>query len=189
MVGGVARRRDTDVEDLEILQEILVDRSLDRQYDLALAAAAGALILADAAERVNQLGHLLGHPAPRRGWVLVVVGEAGKRAAADVLVEELDPVKAVVDDGAHEVGRQLARHGRAQTAGIARPPGRVPVLLPQAAIVRPAEGAGAVARLEVVAAVVAAPVMADHPARAIAEGADMPAALAREAGKLAQRRL
>src|SRR5687768_6979536 len=102
MVGGVARRRDTDVADLKILQEILVDWPLDREDDLALPAAAGALVLADAAERADQLGHLLGHPAPRRGWVLVVGGEAGKGAAADVLVEELDPVKAIIDHGAHE---------------------------------------------------------------------------------------
>ncbi len=186
VVGLVRRRQHPHVANLKVGDEVLRHWPFHRQHDLAIAAGRFGRRIA---QRFDQPAHVVGHPAAGNGRVLVVGGKAREAAAAGVLVEELDPVQAHVDHFLDEVHRDLAGQRRAHTAGIARPPHGVPILAPRLALVGAADAARPLVLQVVIFAVVAAPEVAGHPARAVAERADMPAALARQRRKFTQRRL
>ena len=105
----------------------------------------------------------------------MVLGVARERAAAEVLVEELDHVEAELTGKRRDVRvGDLARARDRQTGGVARPPGGVPVFLPRIPGMRPGHTRGAAGRLEMSSPVIAGEAMADHPAGAVAERPDVP---------------
>ena len=116
--------------------------------------------------------------------MLVVRGKTDEGRRAAILVEELDGLVSPADQPLDEVQGGAPRGLGAQAAGIAGPPALIPVLAPARAVRLATDARIAAVLPEVVAAIVAVPQMPDDPARAVAEGADVPAALPGLAGEL-----
>ena len=183
----VPRRLHPYITDLETRQVILINRRFHRVDNLAFTIAARRFGRRDGIEAVDHPLHLFRHPAPGQRWMLMILGITGEGADANALIEKLDPIQAIVEQALDKISRNCARGWRADTGRIAGPPLDIPLLTPASAGVRAADRTVTALGQKVIFAIIATPVVADYPACAITESADMPTALAGLLGKCAQR--
>src|ERR1039458_7766624 len=153
---------------MKVRHEQFVGRGFNRECESAFSTAFTRSAGGDLPEAVQHRLHRCIHPFSWSGGMPVVAGEAGERGASGVLVQELYPIEAVINQPLDQILGDFSRPCNAQTTRVTRPPGLVPILRPTMSIVRLADGFLPLLRLKVLCAVVPRPEMAGNPTRAVA---------------------
>src|SRR5581483_4581 len=186
-ISRMARRHNPLITHLEVGHEELIGRRFNREDESAFAPALFRFLPNDLTEAVEERLHSRIHPLARRRRVSVIAGKARKGGTADVLIEKLHPVQSVIQKPADKVVRDLPRLGNAEAARVAWAPGSVPVLLPELLIVGAANRLLPLMISKKLLSLISRPEVPCHPARSVAEGADMPSPLARHSAEITQR--